>query len=61
MFTIEHVQLKYACPHCQSGVVQGEKPAQPIEKCIAGPGLLAHVMSANIRIMYATNLCRKGD
>jgi transposase len=41
---IEHVQLKYACPCCKAGVVQGEKPAQPIEKCIAGPGLLAHVI-----------------
>ncbi len=44
MFTIEHVQLKYACPHCQAGVVQAEKPAQPIEKCLAGPGLLAQVI-----------------
>ena len=43
-FVIEHVQLKYACPCCKAGVVQGEKPAQPIEKCIAGPGLLAHVI-----------------
>jgi transposase len=41
---IEHVCPKYACPHCQNGVVQGEKPAQPIEKAIAGPGLLAHVI-----------------
>jgi transposase len=44
MFTIEHVQLKYACPHCQAGVVQAEKPAQPIEKCLAGAGLLAQVI-----------------
>jgi transposase len=43
-FVIEHVQLKYACPCCKAGVVQGEKPAQPIEKCMAGPGLLAHVI-----------------
>jgi len=43
-FVIEHVQLKYACPCCKAGVVQGVKPAQPIEKCIAGPGLLAHVI-----------------
>ena len=44
LFAIEHVCPKYACPHCQNGVVQGEKPAQPIEKAIAGPGLLAHVI-----------------
>jgi hypothetical protein len=41
---VEHVQLKYACPCCHCGVVQAEKPAQPIEKCIAGPSLLAHVI-----------------
>ena len=44
LYALEHIQLKYACPCCQAGVVQGEKPAQPIEKCIAGPGLLAHVI-----------------
>lgn len=44
LYVLEHVQLKYACPCCQAGVVQGEKPAQPIEKCLAGPGLLAHVI-----------------
>jgi len=43
-FVIEHVQLKYACPCCKEGVVQAEKPPQPIEKCMAGPGLLAHVI-----------------
>jgi len=44
LYVIEHVCPKYACPRCRSGVVQGEKPAQPIEKAIAGPGLLAHVI-----------------
>lgn len=43
-FVIEHVCPKYACAHCRGGVVQGQKPAQPIEKCMAGPGLLAHVI-----------------
>jgi transposase len=46
MCIIEHVRLKYACPQCQGQVVVGEKPAQPIEKGLAGPGLLAHVITS---------------
>ncbi len=45
-YVIEHAQLKYACKCCQEGVVLGEKPAQPIEKSLAGPGLLAHVITS---------------
>lgn len=45
-FVIEHVCPKYACARCQDGVVQGQKPAQPIEKAIAGPGLLANVITS---------------
>lgn len=44
LYVIEHVRPKYACPHCQANVSQGEKPAQPIEKGLPGPGLLAHVI-----------------
>jgi transposase len=43
---IEHVRLKYACRRCQGNVAQAEKPAQPIEKSSAGPGLLAHVITS---------------
>ncbi len=41
-YVIEDVCRKYACP---SGctVVTAEKPIEPIEKGLAGPGLLAHV------------------
>ena len=46
LYVIEHVRPKYACPQCQGHVVQGEKPAQPIEKGLAGPGLLAHVITS---------------
>ncbi len=46
LYIIEHVCPKYACPHCQGHVVQGEKPPQPIEKGLAGPGLLAHVITS---------------
>lgn len=48
---IEHVQKKYACPKCES---QGEnphievasKPATAIEKGLAGPGLLAYIVTS---------------
>lgn len=48
---LQHVQIKYACRACeQSAVLTGaqvttaEKPLSPIDKGLAGPGLLAHVM-----------------
>lgn len=37
----QYVQLKYACPCEQSGVVTAEKPIQPIEKGSAEPELVA--------------------
>jgi transposase len=40
----EHVRPKYACPHCQEGVVIAELPPRPIEKGRPGPGLLANVL-----------------
>ena len=43
MFVIEHIRPKYACPCCQEGIATASKPAQPIEKGLPGPGLLAHV------------------
>jgi transposase len=46
MFVIEHVQITYACRQCQEQVVTAHKPPQPIEKGVAGPGLLAHVITA---------------
>jgi transposase len=47
-FVIEHVVPKYACvaPDCDCGVLQASKPAQPIEKGLAGPGLLAHIITS---------------
>ncbi len=41
-----HVRLKYACrcAECaELGVQTAEKSREPIEKCLAAPGLLAHV------------------
>jgi transposase len=46
LFVIEHVQFTYACPTCQEQVVTAPKPPQPIDKGVAGPGLLAHVITA---------------
>jgi len=50
---IEHVQLKYACRHCEETAAEGgpqittaEKPLSPIEKGLAAPGLLAYVCSS---------------
>ncbi len=40
---IEHIRVKYACRHCDNGVKTAAKPAQPIEKSIASPSLLAHI------------------
>lgn len=45
LFVIEHVRCTYACPHCEGQVVTAGKPAQPIEKGLPGPGLLAHVIT----------------
>lgn len=40
----EHVRPKYACQHCQEGVVIAALPPRPIEKGRPGPGLLANVL-----------------
>jgi transposase len=52
IFILEHVREKYACKHCQEEVVIAPKPAQPIEKGLPGPGLLAHVITSK----YADHL-----
>jgi transposase len=48
---IEHVQIKYACRHCERNaenpqITLAEKPGQPIDKGLAGPGLLAYVITS---------------
>ena len=43
--TVEvHVLPKYACPCCQDGVTSPAVPPRPLEKSIAGPGLLSHIV-----------------
>jgi hypothetical protein len=38
------VRPKFACKHCQEHVAIAGKPAQPIDKGLPGPGLLAQVV-----------------
>ena len=48
---IEHVRVKYACNHCEANadnpqITLADKPGQPIDKGMAGPGLLAYVVTS---------------
>jgi transposase len=55
---LQHVRHKYACPHCNSGqcpkcdgngqIEIAVKPDQPIDKGLAGPGLLAYVVTSKL-------------
>lgn len=49
---VEHVRYKYACKQCEDHIVRATKPAQPIEKGLCGPGLLAHIVTGK----YADHL-----
>ena len=52
IFTVEkHIRGKWACAHCKT-LVQAPVPAQIIDKGVATPGLLAHVLIAK----YADHL-----
>ncbi|WP_206108265.1 IS66 family transposase [Paludisphaera soli] len=46
LFVVEHVRVKVACRHCQGHVAVADKPPQPIEKGLPGPGLLAQVITS---------------
>jgi transposase len=48
---LEHIRIKYACKHCEQNaqnpqITMAEKPLQPIDKGLAGPGLLAYVITS---------------
>jgi transposase len=45
VFVVAHQRVKYACPCCQGAVVLAPKPAQPIERGLPGPGLLAQIIA----------------
>jgi transposase len=40
---IQHVMFKYACKNCEGQIVTAQKPYQPIDKGLPGPGLLAKI------------------
>lgn len=41
---IQHDRVKYACGKCEEHVTIADKPPQPIEKGLPGPGLCAHTV-----------------
>lgn len=41
---LQHDRVKYACRRCQEHVTIADKPPQPIEKGLPGPGLCAHTV-----------------
>ena len=52
---LQHVRFKYACKACEQAAAEGgpqiataAKPMQPIEKGLAGPGLLAYVITSKL-------------
>lgn len=50
---IQHARLKYACGHCEkhnttTPIQTADKPSQPIEKGLPGPGLLAYVITSKL-------------
>ena len=44
MYVMRHIYPKYACSCCKDGVTSAERAASPIERGLAGPGLLAYVI-----------------
>lgn len=44
-FVRRHIRPKYSCRHCET-VHTAPLPAQPIERGVAAPGLLAHVLGS---------------
>ncbi len=41
---VQHDRVKYACRGCEEHVAIADKPPQPIEKGLPGPGLCAHTV-----------------
>ena len=46
LLTVNHKRHKYACKRCQASVKVADMPAQPIDKGLGTPGLLADVIVA---------------
>jgi transposase len=43
---VQHVQFTYSCPACPEHITTASKPPQPIDRGLAGPGLLALVTAS---------------
>src|SRR5271155_615870 len=43
---VQHALFTYSCPHCPEHIVTAAKPPQPIDRGLAGPGLLALVTAS---------------
>jgi transposase len=52
LFVRRFVREKLACKACEANVITAEKPAQVVEKGLAGPGLIAHIATCK----YADHL-----
>jgi transposase len=46
MHVLRHVRFRYACRACQEHVAIADKPPQPIDKGLPGPGLLAQTITS---------------
>src|SRR3954468_21107172 len=46
LLVIQHVRCRYACRACQEHVALADKPPQPIDKGMPGPGLLAQTITS---------------
>jgi transposase len=44
MYVLRHIYPKFACSCCKDGVTSAVRAASPIERGLAGPGLLAYVI-----------------
>src|SRR5229473_2715672 len=57
----EYVRPKYACPHCEAGVVQAALPARPIDQGRPGPGLLAPIVGEMQRVVLTSHVIHSDD
>lgn len=46
LICVQHAQFTYSCPHCPEYITTAPKPPAPIERGLAGPGLLAMVAAS---------------
>jgi transposase len=46
LFVIVHARFRYACRPCQEHIALADKPPQPIDKGLPGPGLLAQTITS---------------